>query len=259
MRRDVAAEEVDEHREQHLDHVVDGAERADRGAAVLALAHRHRHLADADAAPDRHHEPLDLGVVARQVGGEERDRAAVERLEARGRVGEPLVGDPRDDAGEHADPDAPRRRRAVARVADEARADREVGLAGGDRSDELAELGRVVLAVAVEPHRQLVAALPGVAEPGLDGAADPEVEREPDHMRPGRGGEPRRCGRSSRPRRRRPRARGRAPSARRAAGRCSAPRCRPARSRCAAPRRGARRPPPARPELGRHGLSRHAP
>ena len=46
----------------------------------------------------------------------------------------------------------------------------------------------IVLTVAVEPHRQLVAVREGVLETRLHGAADPEVEREDDHRRPvGRG------------------------------------------------------------------------
>ena len=46
--------------------------------------------------------------------------------------------------------------------------------------EELPELGRVVLAVPVEPDGELVAVLERVLEAGLDGAADAEVEREPD-------------------------------------------------------------------------------
>ena len=45
-------------------------------------------------------------------------------------------------------------------------------------AEQLRELGGIVLAVAVEPHRRLVPALERVLEPGLDGAADAEVERE---------------------------------------------------------------------------------
>ena len=41
----------------------------------------------------------------------------------------------------------------------------------------------VVLAVAVDAHRELEAVLERVAEAGLDRAADPEVERQPDDVR----------------------------------------------------------------------------
>ena len=99
------------------------------------------------------------------------------------------MGDPRDDAGEHPDPDAAGRRGLVAASREEARADREVGLVGDDGRDDGPELGRVVLAVAVEPDRELVAAFPGVAEAGLDGAADPEVEGQLDDVRAGGGGD----------------------------------------------------------------------
>ena len=55
--------------------------------------------------------------------------------------------------------------------------------------DQLRQLGGVVLAVAVEPDRELVAVLERVHEARLDGAADPEVEREPNDRRAGRGRE----------------------------------------------------------------------
>ena len=51
------------------------------------------------------------------------------------------------------------------------------------RLEQLPELGGVVLAVAVEPHREPEAVLERVAEAGLHGAADPEVERQADHVR----------------------------------------------------------------------------
>ncbi len=51
------------------------------------------------------------------------------------------------------------------------------------RREHGSELGRVVLAVAVDAHGEVVAALEGEAEAGLDGAADAEVEREPEHVR----------------------------------------------------------------------------
>ena len=46
-----------------------------------------------------------------------------------------------------------------------------------------------MLAVAVEPDGELVAALPGEAEAGLDGAADAEVEGQLDDVRARRGGD----------------------------------------------------------------------
>ena len=56
-------------------------------------------------------------------------------------------------------------------------------------ASSFAELGRVVLAVAVEPDGELVAVLERVLEAGLDGAADAEVEREPDDRGAMRGGD----------------------------------------------------------------------
>ena len=48
---------------------------------------------------------------------------------------------------------------------------------------------RVVLAVAVDLHGELVAVLERVAEAGLDGAADAEVERQAEDVRARRGGD----------------------------------------------------------------------
>ena len=72
----VASRHRDEQRERHLERVVDRAEERDRRRAVLALAHRDRHLEEAQAVLDEQHRRLDLGVVARVVAGEERDGPA---------------------------------------------------------------------------------------------------------------------------------------------------------------------------------------
>ena len=61
-----------------------------------------------------------------------------------------------------------------------------------DRREELPELGRVVLAVAVEPDRDLVALVARVPEPGLHRSADADVEQEPEHRRAVRLGDVRR-------------------------------------------------------------------
>ena len=54
------------------------------------------------------------------------------------------------------------------------------------------DLARLVLAVAVDLHHLAVAVLLGVHEPGLDGAADAEVERQLEHVGAGRARAPRR-------------------------------------------------------------------
>ena len=51
--------------------------------------------------------------------------------------------------------------------------------------EQLGDVLRVVLAVAVELHRDLVAVLLRVHVSGLHGAADPEVERQADDLRTG--------------------------------------------------------------------------
>jgi hypothetical protein len=122
----------------------------------------------------------------RVVGGEERDRPAVERAEAGRRVGHALADDGRDDPREDPDPDPARARRAIGAVAGEPRADDDIRAVIEQRAEDERQLRRVVLAVAVNLHRDVEAVLEGVPVPGLDGAADPEVERQPDDVRAAR-------------------------------------------------------------------------
>ncbi len=118
----------------------------------------------------------------RIIGGEERDALAVDGSKPRGRIGDLLAHDRRDDPREDADAEPPEERRAVHAGAGEPRADAEVGRPGKDRGQDCRELARIVLAVAVDLHRNVVAALEGEPVAGLDGAADPEVEREPEDV-----------------------------------------------------------------------------
>ena len=83
------------------------------------------------------------------------------------------------------------------------------------RIEHAAELRRIVLAVAVDAHRDVVAVLEREAEAGLHGAADAEVERQPQDARAARARAARPSRRSSRRRRRRCRAPGRTHAARR--------------------------------------------
>src|SRR5581483_759160 len=103
-----------------------------------------------------------------------RDRAAVRDLEARRRVGDAPADEQRDRPGEQPDRLPPRPRRLVAAPADEARADRDVGVPGDDRPREHLEPGGVVLAVAVDSECEVEALLVRVAIAGLHGAADAE-------------------------------------------------------------------------------------
>ena len=145
---------------------------------VHALAHRHRHLDQPQPVADDHHGRLDLGVVVRVVGGEERDRAPVQRLEAGGRVGHALAHEQRDDPREEADADAARARRTLLCGRPAKREPTTMSASPASTgSTSRGDLARVVLAVAVEPHGELEAVLERVAEAGLHGAADPEVER----------------------------------------------------------------------------------
>ncbi len=134
------------------------------------------------------HGRLDLGVVARVVAREQRDGGAVERLEPGGGVRDPLPREERDELREPRDPEPPAQRRPVAAVlAVEAGARDDVRLVARERREELRQLGRVVLSVAVEAHGEVVALLERVAEPRLDGRADPEVEGKADDDRAGGG------------------------------------------------------------------------
>ena len=82
----------------------------------------------------------------------------VEREETGGRVGDPLASEKRDEPREDANADPARERGPVgAAGVDEAGADHQVGLAALERREQLAELGGVVLPVAVEPDRGVVA------------------------------------------------------------------------------------------------------
>ena len=183
-----------------------------------------------------HHRRLDLGVVVRVVVGEEADPLRVQGLEAGRRVRDLLPDEQRDEPREEADAGAARERRpvGVARIC-EARADDDVGVSAQHGLDQLRQLRRVVLAVAVEPDRELVAVRERVHEAGLDGAADPEVEREPDDRRARRRPRARRCDRRSRRRSRRRRGEGRRRGSRRRPGRSRPPRPARERSRFAAP------------------------
>ena len=99
---------------------------------------------------------------------------------------------------EQADADPPRRRRAVAVAAGEARADAMSASPASTGASTFGSSAGIVLAVAVAADGELVAVLPGVAEAGLHGAADAEVERQPEHVRAVLARRPRPCGRSSR-------------------------------------------------------------
>ena len=79
-------------RHEHLEHVVGRAHRRDRRAAALPLAHLHGHLDDAQPGAVRDDHRLDLGVVVRIGGREQRDRPAVAGAEARGRVRQRACG-----------------------------------------------------------------------------------------------------------------------------------------------------------------------
>jgi hypothetical protein len=82
-------------------------------------------------------------------------------------------------------PQPPDGRRPIAAQPCEAGADDEVCVTGEKRREDHAQLPGVVLTVAVDLNGDVEAVGERVAVAGLHGAADAEVEREPQHSRAG--------------------------------------------------------------------------
>ena len=81
------------------------------------------------------------------------------------------------------------KRGAVGALAREARADRDVRVAGDHRLEQGAELARVVLAVAVDLDGDVEVMLGRILDARLNGGADAEVVRQAEHGCAGRAGE----------------------------------------------------------------------
>jgi len=126
----------------------------------------------------KHQDRLDLGIVVRVIAREELDPAPVGDAKARGRVGDPLPGDrgQHDREDEVADPAADRH--AVAGVAAKATPADHVRLVarGVELREEVVDVRRLVLAIAVDLRGDVVAVPQGVLEAGLHRAADADVE-----------------------------------------------------------------------------------
>src|SRR5690606_1609190 len=116
-----------------------------------------------------------LRVVERVLGGTEVDGVAVQGAEAGGRVGDALADNGRDNAGQDQDAEAAQLGRDVAPILDVAGADHHVRVVRLKRLDKLADLVRVVLAVAVHLHGNVVAPVAGKDKAGLHRSADAEV------------------------------------------------------------------------------------
>ena len=115
---------------------------------------------------------LDLRIVARVVLGEQRDRrggSSAWKPEVVSVTRCRVSSETR--RAKNTIPDPARERRPIAGVAvREARARDDVRLAGLERREQLRQLGRIVLPVAVEPHRDVVAPLEREAKARLHGA-----------------------------------------------------------------------------------------
>lgn len=168
--------------EGDLDHVVDGRQPADGGRAPLTLEHVHRGLPHLVAKLHRQGNGLGLGVVDGVRLAEEVDGPLVARPEAGGWVGHRLAGEEPDPEGEPLDADASHEGRLeTLRLDEKARADGQV-VALLDELDEVLDVGRVMLAVAVHLDVYVIAAALGVLVPRLDGSANAEVLGKVKHV-----------------------------------------------------------------------------
>ncbi len=122
----------------------------------------------------------------RVVAGEQLDPAAIDHPEARGRVGDLLAGDRREDDREDQVAEAAAERHLVAGVTAEAGPVDHVGLlaAGPQRVEHLRQVLGLVLAVAVDLDGDVVAVSERVLVAGLHRAADAEVEGMAEDHRP---------------------------------------------------------------------------
>ena len=124
-----------------------------------------------------------LRVVRGVMVGVERDQPPVDREEARGRVGHAVPGGQVDEEAEEPDAEDPWNAPPVLRFPEEAGPDDRVRPARQDRLEDLRDVLDLVLPVPVDPHDDIVAAIPGIEESGLHRAADPEVARQVQHGR----------------------------------------------------------------------------
>jgi len=172
---------IDDQRQGDLQHVVGGFPSGDGGVTREPAAHEDRDLHDAQAAPGRGDDRFHLGVVVGVEAGEELDGPLPVAAETRGRVLDGLTREKPDQAVE--DPASqPAGEPHLVAARQRAGADHQVRLAPFHEIDDLEDLVGPVLAVAVELDGEVVAALAGELEPGLDGAADAEVEGVGDDM-----------------------------------------------------------------------------
>ena len=116
------------------------------------------------------------------VGGEQSDALPVDGAETRSRVGHLLTNDDRDNHREDLDPETAHEGRLVATPVSKARADAEIGLPGQNGLQNRRQLSRIVLAVAVHLHRDVVATFECESIAGLDRATDAEVEGQTQHV-----------------------------------------------------------------------------
>jgi GT2 family glycosyltransferase len=127
---------------------------------------------------------LNLRVVVGIVAREELDPATIRHAKPARRVGYPLAGDERDQAREDADTrtSCDRGLKALAAGGKEARSRDHVQLwVLPQVIEQLVDMARVMLPVAVDLHSHVVATLQRVDVATLHRATDPKVERHSQH------------------------------------------------------------------------------
>src|SRR5947199_586664 len=150
----------DEDRKEHLVNVIERLRAAVHGLAAPSRADRHRHLFDAKACEVEADQGVGVGIIMRiVVVNEEAHQAAMNGLKAARWVGDLLAREPRSQLAKEPDAESAAQRNLVICLTEKARAERQVGCARKHRFEQLREVLRVVLAVAVNQHADLITVL----------------------------------------------------------------------------------------------------
>lgn len=140
----------DEDRKEHLVNVIKRLRAAVHRLTAQSRANRHRHFSYAKAREIEADQGVGVGEVVRIIIVDEKPhQPPVYGLKAARRVGDLLAREPRGQLAKERNPQAATERNLVIGLAEKARAERQVGFAGGDWREQLRDVLRIVLAVAV--------------------------------------------------------------------------------------------------------------